>query len=130
MEALFALIFGTPGTWVTFVVSFIVILKKRPMPSRETWALTALLNLPIFVILVATILNPRADTASFVVWVALVLLGVPGPGFALFAWLGGVTLNRRADARVEAQRIAQENAEPDGNVADNSAADQVISGDK
>jgi hypothetical protein len=130
MEALFALIFGTPGTWVTFVVSFIVILKKRPMPSRETWALTALLNFPIFVIFVATILNPRGDTASFLVWGALVLLGVAGPGFALFAWLGGVTLNRRADARVEAQRIAQENAGTDGNVVDNSAADQSNSSDK
>jgi hypothetical protein len=125
MEALFALIFGTPGTWITFVVSFIVILKKRPVPSRETWALTVLLNFPIFFILVATILNPRADTASFVIWGALVFLGVAGPGFALFAWLGGVTLDRRADARVRAQQIAQKNAGADGNVADNSATDQT-----
>jgi hypothetical protein len=124
MESLFELIFGTPGTWVTFVVSFIVILKIRPMPSREIWALVALLNFPIFLILVVTMFNPRAVTVSFVVSVALVLLGVAGPGFALFAWLGGVTLNRRADARVRAQGIARKDVGADGKVADNSAADQ------
>jgi hypothetical protein len=126
MEALFALILGTPGTWVTFVISFIVILKKRPAPSPEMWSLAALLNFPIFFILVVTILNPRTDNffAAMLVASALVVLGVAGPGFALFVWLGGVTLNRRADARERARRAAPQTTGADGNVADNSAADQ------
>jgi hypothetical protein len=122
MESLFALIFGTPGTWVTFVISFVVILKKRPLPSRETWASTALLNFPFFLHSRRNYFQSACRYPSFFVWGALVLFGVAGPGFALFAWLGGVTLNRRADAR--AQRVDQNNAGADGN-AGNSTADQT-----